>query len=282
MLRSLHSEWFRLRHRAIPWVLLAVFLVVVLLIYLLMWFVLRNSTTSAGELSRPQLRDALRIGNVPESGLQRVEQFGLVFAVILTSSLIATEFSWGTIRAILPRSPSRASFLTTKLIIAVGFALVLVVTGFLLSLAASAVVTHVEGLDATTGGSIWLSSLEGIGRVIFVMLPFIALAAMISLWTRSSAAAVGITLGVLFLEPVIMSIVSSAGGFLAHLPEFFFTKNVNAVLDFSQAGGRESNILGESTDLPNRWQAAAVLSAYTGLFLSLTYWRFLRRDVQAA
>jgi ABC-2 type transport system permease protein len=283
VLRLLHSEWFRLRHRAMPWLLLGIFLAVVLLIYLLMWFVLgSSSTTTTGELSTTQLRDTLRIGAVDDSGLQRVEQFGLLFTVILVASIIATEFSWGTIRTILPRSTGRAAFLTAKLIVAVAFAVVLIVGGFAVSLAASAGITRAEGLDSSLGDDFWLSSLAGMGRVLFVMLPFVAMAAMVSLWTRSSAAGIGVTLGVMFLEPVIMSVVSAAGGVLAHLPELFFMKNVNAVLDFSQAGGREGGIFGERTNLPNAWQAASVLLAYTAAFGGLTYWRFLKHDIQVA
>jgi ABC-type transport system involved in multi-copper enzyme maturation permease subunit len=281
MLRLLHSEWFRLRHRAMPWLLLGIFLGVVLLIYLLMWFVLgSNSTTTAGELSRTQLRDTLRIGAVNDSGLQRVEQFGLVFTVILAASIIATEFSWGTIRTILPRSSGRAAFLTTKLIMSVAFAAVVILAGFAVSLATSAGVTWAEGLDSSLGSNFALYSLLGMGRVLFVMLPFIAIAAAVSLWTRSSAAAIGVTLGVMFLEPVIMSVVSAAGGFLAHLPELFFIRNVNAVLDFGQAGGREGGIFGEGTNLPNAWQAAAVLLAYTTVFCGLAYRRFLKHDIR--
>jgi ABC-type transport system involved in multi-copper enzyme maturation permease subunit len=281
VLRLLHSEWFRLRQRAMPWLLLGIFLGVVLLIYLLMWFVLgANSTTTTGELSRTQLQDALRIGAVNDSGLQRVEQFGLVFTVILAASIIATEFSWGTIRTILPRSSGRAAFLTVKLIVAAAFAAVVIVAGFGVSLAASAGVTWMEGLDSSLGPNFWLYALAAMGRVFFVMLPFVAMAAMVSLWTRSSAAGIGVTLGVMFLEPVIMSVVSAAGGFLEHLPELFFMKNVNAVLDFRQAGGREGGIFGEGTNLPNPWQAASVLLAYTAAFCGLTYWRFLKRDIQ--
>ena len=57
-------------------------------------------------------------------------------------------------------------------------------------------------------------------------------------------------------------------------------KNVNAVLDFGQMGGREGGIFGEGTNLPNVWQAASVLLAYTAAFCGLTYWRFLKHDIQ--
>jgi len=262
-----------------PWVLLGIFLGVVLLIYLLMWFVLRSiSTTPTDEISRTELRDTLRIGAVNDSGLQLVEQFGLVFTVIWVASIIATEFSWGTIRTILPRSTGRVAFLTAKLIIAVAFACVVIVAGFAISLAASAGVTWAEGLDSSLGNNFWLHSLAGMGRVLFVMLPFVSMAAMVSLWTRSSAAAIGVTLGVMFLEPVIMSVVSAAGGFLEHLPDLFFTRNVNAVLDVRQTGERD--IMGVNTNLPNAWQAASVLLAYTAAFGVLAYWRFLKHDIQ--
>ena len=90
------------------------------------------------------------------------------------------------------------------------------------------------------------------------------------------------TLGVLILEPVIMAVVESAGGPLAHLPDFFFSRNVSALVNAGQAaGGSEQSFGGTTrTELPNAWQAAGVLAIYAAAFCGLAYWRFMKRDVQ--
>jgi len=57
----------------------------------------------------------------------------------------------------------------------------------------------------------------------------------------------------------------------------------------SSAAGMRANASGLATrsttgneSLPNIWQAAAVLAAYTVVFVALAYWRFRTRDVTMA
>lgn len=282
-LRLSHSEWFRLRRRVILWALLGLYAGIIGLFYLLMWFVLRSGgTEAAAQFSAAELRDQLGIGDVPNSGMQRIEQFGALFVVILASSLVATEFTWGTIRTILPRAPGRMPFLTAKIVIALGFAVALVIVGFAVSLAMSGLVTAVEGLHTDLDLSYWQQCVTSMGKVLFVMLPYIALAMMVSLWTRSSAAGIGVTLGILLLEPIVMGVVDAAGGSLARLPEFFLSRNVSAVLDGQgRAGPGGDGLFGTAANLPPARQAALVLGFYAIAFTGLFYWRFSTRDIQS-
>jgi ABC-2 type transport system permease protein len=283
MLRLIHSEWFRLRHRAIPWVLAGVFVTIIALFYLLMWFVLRSGGTTGGEITVNELRDQLRIGNVPDSGLQRVEQFGAVFVVILASSLVATEFTWGTIRTLLPRSRGRVQFLSAKMVIVLLFAIVLVLLGFAVSLAVSALVSWGEGLNSHVADTFWTDSIAGLGRVLFVMVPYTTLAIMVTMLTRSSAAGIGVTLGVMIMEPVLMAVLSAAGGPLTHLPEAFLSRNVTAFLDFTTTRERGGGVFaGAGVALPGAWQAGGVLLAYSLAFVSATYWSFVTRDIHVS
>ncbi|HEV2127663.1 MAG TPA: hypothetical protein VGR22_03480 [Thermomicrobiales bacterium] len=103
------------------------------------------------------------------------------------------------------------------------------------------------------------------------MLPYLALAFMVALLTRSSAAGISVATAILFLEGQILSLVAAAGGVLERLPELFLSRNVEALMSVNTDGGR--------ANMPDVWQAATVLLLYTVAFLAVAFWQFRRRDV---
>jgi ABC-2 type transport system permease protein len=270
MLDMLHSELFRLSRHAMPKVLLAVLAVVVAMVYFLSWAAAQSGQFSASE--QADLLDALELSSALETGLGFAGTFGALFVIVLAASLAATEYAWGTIRTLLPRGPGRAPFLAAKLVVLAVFALLVVIVSLVAALASSVVVTAIEDLDRSLGSGFAPDALLGIGRAWFVTLPYLALAFMVALLARSSAAGISVAVTMLFLEGQILSLVAAAGGFLERLPGLFPSRNVEAILALNEVDAA-------TRDLPGPWQATLVLTLYVAGFLVLAFWRFHRRDV---
>src|SRR4051794_2688627 len=109
MFPLLRSELFRLLRRWMPRILLAILIAIVGALYLLFWTVVKTGSDTSSDVRN--LRDNLRLAAVRDTGLSLVFQVGAVDVIILTSSLIGTEFGWGTIRTLMPRARSRESLL---------------------------------------------------------------------------------------------------------------------------------------------------------------------------
>lgn len=269
MVAMLRSELFRLDRRAMPKVLLLILAMTVAAIYLLSWGAAQSGQFSEAE--RVDLLDSLALGNTLDTALGFAGVFGSLFVIILSSSVVATEYGWGTTRALLPRASGRGAYLTAKLLVLAVFGLVVVIVTVAVGYAASAVVTVAEDLDHTVNEKFAADLLLGIGRSRFAMMPYLALAFMIALLARSSAAGISVAAAILFLEGQILSLIAAAGGVLERLPELFLSKNVEALISTTSDAGR--------ADLPSAWQAAAVLPVYTAAFLGVAFWSFHRRDV---
>lgn len=281
MLPLLRSELFRLSRRAMPRILLGVLILIVVALYTLLWVVVRTDASDGGGSDREiaELADSLRLGEVRNTGLSFVYQFGALMVVILTASTVGSEFGSGTIRTILPRASGRLPFLLAKLAAMVLFTALAVLIGYVAGLGASAVVTSLEDLNGGFGPNVVLQTLAALGRTVFVMLPYLALAFAVAVWTRSTAAGIGVGLAVLFLEGLITGLIGLAGGAFDRIGEFLLAENVSAVLE-ANAGGLD-RLAGPPSGLPGAWRAAAVLAVYTAVFLGLAFWRFARRDLTA-
>ncbi len=275
----LQSELFRLARRPMPRVLLLILLVAVAALYLVFWSVLRAQGTELQPQQVAELRDQIRPATVRSAGLSLVHQVGTVLAVILAASLIASEYGWGTVRTVLPRSPGRAPFVTAKLLVLALFAAVLVLVGYLTALSTSLLLARLEHLDAALGTAALPRTLAALARTLFVMSPYMALAFLAALWFRSTAPGIGLGLAVLFLESLVTNLLRLQGGALGHVPEALLAVNVQAVLAANAAGLPTTT--STTPNLPDAWRAAAVLAAYTAAFVTLAYWRFLRRDITA-
>ncbi len=262
MLPLLRSELFKLSHRMMTRVLLLVVVGALLGTYLLLG--------SVGEAEEGDVLEDLRIGEVHDNGMFIVYQLGVILTVTLAASSIATEFSWGTIRTLLPRTAGRSPFLTAKLISLGLFVMVVVLLGFLAALAGSALVTAFRDLNSNLGDNFVGHSLASIVRTAYVIVPYAALAFVIALWSRSTAAGIAIPIIVFYAEVLLTPLFTSTES-LEWLPDALIYTNISSVLD--------SNAVVPEEDLPGRWQAAGVLGLYVTGFISLTYGRFLTRDI---
>jgi ABC-2 type transport system permease protein len=274
MLPLLHSELFRLVRRWMPRILLAVLILGVGTLYTIFWAVVRTQTGDDVD----DLRHNIRLASVRDTGMTLVTLFGTTSVVILTASLVGAEYGWGTIRTILPRARGRWSLLTAKLLTAVSFAALVVLLGTIVAIGASAIATVLEDLPGGLGSDGVIELLQAIGRTFFAMLPYLALTFLITIWSRSVAAGIGIGVSFIFLEELILALIGLAGDTFDRLPGALIGRNVNALLN-ANATGLESSFSGTTDPLPSVWQASAILTAYTLGFIALSYYLFRRRDI---
>lgn len=278
MARLLRSELFRLSRRLMPRVLILIQAGTVALLYMVLWTAVRAATEQDAPGQIEDLRQNLRIGAVRDFGLGIVLQVGTILAVILSASMFGTEYSWGTIRTLLPRARGRASFMAAKFISLGLFVVLIVLLGFVVAFVASALVTSAEGLQGGLGEQFWPHTFAAIGRVMYVMLPYVAIAAATTVWTRSTAAGIGVGLAMLIVEGTLSSVISAAGGPFALLPKVLPAGNVQAVLR-ANIVDPETSLSDTTRDLLSPWAAAGVLAAYTIGSTALAFWRFQTRDI---
>jgi ABC-type transport system involved in multi-copper enzyme maturation permease subunit len=259
-----------------PRILLGISVIIIAFLYALFWLLLRTDSGTASDLDR--LRENLRLAAVRGTGLGFVALFGTTVVVILTASLIGSEFGWGTIRTILPRARSRSAFLTAKVVTSVLVAVVVTVVGAVVAIIGSGFITITEHLSGGLGPDGTLRFAEATGRTFYTMIPYLALTLCLTVWTRSVAAGIGGGVSFLFLQGAVVELISLAGGPFDRLPGALIDRNVQALLAANSAG-LPDNYFSSTQAMPGVWQAAGVLAVYTVGFLALSYYRLSRRDI---
>ena len=295
MLRPLRSEIFRMRRRWMPWILLAIIAVMGILFYEIIYFSLNTQlqllrsgnapTNVSGGDPQAMIRELestlqqVRPSHVPEFGISLVAGIGSVLLIFLAASHMWTEFGWGTLRTLLASGEGRIAFLGSKLGSIALFALVFTVLGVLSVTAASFIVSSQAGFD-TSGLDLGTVASAGV-RAAYCFLPYLALAALIALWSRSSGAGIAAGLVIYFAESIVMQLLISFNRDYATIANFGISRNVQSL---SRLGVTVSTGAPPSAApaLPDQTQAVLVLAAWTALFIVLAFWRLRSRDVTLA
>lgn len=293
MLPLLRSELFRLRRRWMPWILLLSVVVLAFVLYFIIYAsvqaqiqALQNgtlSTTNGAPQTEAQLREelqTLRPAQVMSFGLGVVSGFGSVLLIVFTASVFGNEFNWGTLRVILALGAGRERFLAAKYAVLVLYATLLTVLGALAALAGSELVSSIAGLDRSLPAGFATDLVVNIGRTVFTFLPYIALAALIAVWSKSGGAGIAIGLVVYFAEGIVMSILVAFNKDYATIANFGLSRNVSAITRLSVSTSAAGPP--DASTLPDPGQGALVLLAYTVLFVALAMWRFRARDVTSS
>lgn len=293
MLPLLRSEIFRIRRRWMTWILLLSVVVLAFVLYFIIYAsvqaqiqALQNgalSTTNGAPQTEAQLREelqTLRPSQLGSLGFGVVSGFGSVLLIVFTASVFGNEFNWGTLRVILALGAGRERFLAAKYTALVLYATLLTIAGALAALAGSEIVSSIASLDRTVPADFITQLAVNVGRTVFTFLPYIALAALIAVWSKSGGAGIAIGLVVYFAEGLVMSILVAFNKDYATIANFGLSRNVSAITRLSvsvSAAGPP-----DASTLPDPGQAALVLVGYTVLFVALAMWRFQARDVTSS
>jgi ABC-2 type transport system permease protein len=212
----------------------------------------------------------------------------VLFVAILTSSSVATEYNWGTARGALIRGQSRSRYLLTKLVgtalICTVFLLAVLAVGVVFSILATAAAHESISLDVAGGPSVPEIGLM-IVRAALGILPYGILAFMLAVVGRSTALGVAGTIGFMFVENIAAAILREFSGIWNDIPDLLIGTHVSSLIAANRFGDveyvyfapRDQPVAGE---LPDPWIAVFAIAAWCAVLLAITFFVFLRRDLQ--
>lgn len=312
MLKLIQNEWMKLWSKKAAWVMLALLIVIIILpTAITKYYEIQNPEERTWqqieeqkisdyqermgnaevspeeipyleeEIALSQYRLANDIPNTDSETAEGIVSYGVdlvmfitLFTVIVAATIVSSEFSTGTIKMLLTRPVSRAKILTSKLLTAFLFGLLLIVVDL--------IVSYVVGLVVFgTGSGITLSFVDGVvveesvwGNLSYLLLlsfgDFIMstlFAFLIGSVFRSSSLAIGLTMFISFMGGMIVGFFS----------KYEFVKYIWLThSDLTQYTYDNPMIDGITMPL-----SLSVLAVYAVIFLIISYVSFMKRDVTA-
>lgn len=206
-----------------------------------------------------------------------ISSFISLFVVIVASDIVASEFTWGTIKMLMVRPHKRSSILLSKFIVVLIFGVLMFVELFVASWFIGGIMFGFGPIDFTnvsfSNGEViketpGLMALKTYGLQMISLLVVISIAFMISTIFRSSALAIGIGIFVLFSGEIL-------GGLLSMVDWGKYVLFPNLLLE-QYITGAPPLIEGMTLTF-----SLIVDAIYFAIFLVLTWWIFNKRDIAA-
>ena len=264
-------EWFKLRRRWVPWILLGF---VVVIGQLLFWLV----ATLGDDVSYQS--PAENIAN----GLGFASFFGPFIAVILAAAVIGGEYGWGTLRPVLSKGAGRWPFLTSKvavvLLVTAAILIILSITVAISGFIAEAVLTDPE--SERYGAISWADLLMLYGRMVYGFLPYIMLALFVVVLTASNGVGIGLSLGYYIAETVILVPILNAFDWSDHVLAFLLGPNVSAWQSVPSGDDDPFSNIATIGGIPDMAHGFIFVTIYAVVLGVAALALFLRRDIAGA
>ncbi len=293
MLRLLRSEVYRVVRRWMPWVLLLFVIALSFVLYELIWVTtstqlqaIRSGTAPTTPNAPPpdvQIRSlesaiqTLRPSRLLDLGMNLVTGLGSVLMIVFAASHVGTEWAWGTLRTLLASGASRNGFLVSKYVTLVAYAVSYTIVGIAAALTASFVVSSQAGLD-TSGLDLATVASAG-ARAIYGFIPYMAMAALIALWFRSSGGGIAAGLVIYFTENIAFGVLIAINRDLAWIANLGISRNAESIARVTVSTAERPP---GAVPLPDQGPAAMALALWTLIFVALTIWRLRSRDITLA
>ena len=262
-------EWFKLRRRWVPWILLAF---VMALQQLIFWL----TAVFTNDLSYQSTSENIA------NGLGFASFFGPFVAVVLASVVVGGEYGWGTLRPVLSKGAGRWQFLASKAVLVVLFTAVLLIvlcvsitiSGFIAEAALTASETA-ESYEDTSA-----TDLLGLyGRMLYAFLPYIMLAMFLVVLTGSNGVGIGLSMGYYIGEGIILTPILGIFSWSDKVYAFLLSPNVAAWQNVPpNADGGIATLSGIS----EMAQGGMVLGVYILALAGAALYLFTRRDIAGA
>ncbi len=265
-------EWFKLRRRWVPWIVLGFVLVIVQLLF---WLV----ATLSNDVSYQSPSENIA------NGLGFSAFFGPFIAVILAAAVMGGEYGWGTLRPVLSKGAGRWQFLASKVavvvLVTVAILVILSVTVMISGFIAEAVLTadpQTERYEAIS----WLDLLALFGRMIYGFVPYIALALFLVVLTTSNGVGIGLSLGYYIAETVILIPILSNFSWSDQVFAYLLGPSVGAwqAVQGNEGGpGSDIATFGGISDMAH---GAIMVTVYAVVLGAVAMALFMRRDIAGA
>ncbi len=272
MVNALQSELFRLRRRPQSWIMPVLAGAFIALFYGNLYLVYQFGS----EDDRPEMQEAIAVANIFENGMQTFGFFGGILIVIVTSSLIGSEYNWNTLRPLVARAQSRSGLLSAKWVVVLLYTVFLVIVGVLGSLALATIFSIMTDTDIGIPGGFWWDVAVGTGRWIAASLPSAAIAFAAALLARSNAAGIAIGIGLSFVEPLVFGLLTFASDIFDTIQQYGIGWNVQQLANIST---QDDGGFQEPVPASQVWESTAVLAVYVAVIVIATYFVFRRRDI---
>jgi ABC-type transport system involved in multi-copper enzyme maturation permease subunit len=280
--RMIGAEFLKLRKRQMTWVLLSILVGIIVLVNLLLLAISKVKTPGTG-LGAGNIAALLGLQSAVPFAFSMMASFGTVLAIILTASSMGGEYNWKTIRPALVSSESRFKFIIAKLVslgilILIGM-LIAVIAGFIMGLITTGLGGNAYSFGFLTGSYIWTQFLQ-YWRTFYVIMPFALLGFMMAIVGRSAMPGIATGIGVVFLEAIITTFMTAAGGWIAKVPAYLLNANMTAITALNKLPGRfGGGGGGTDTTIPSLTHAFVILGLYSVIFLVFSFYLFRNRDV---
>lgn len=199
-----------------------------------------------------------------------------LFSLIVGAGSVAGEYSDGTMKLLIPRPYKRWKILLAKLLATIGYAVCLLVAGYLAALLCGGILFGFGGAGTLVVGSNGTAAYAAPAFLHSLMLYFlgtpgllvtISLAFMLSCLIRSRAVAVGVSMLVSLVGGNIITLLSLFG---AGWVKYTVFVNMNLTSYYTQG------IVIEGTGVPF---TLLMMAVYLALFLFTAFFTFQKRDV---
>jgi ABC-type transport system involved in multi-copper enzyme maturation permease subunit len=282
MIRLIQAELFKLRKRALTGILLIIMAAVLIVMHLILFAVSR--TIPADVSGGPGLRSVLGLPAALPFALSILAALGSVLSVILMASSMGSEYTWRTMRTFLTVSESRASLLTAKLasvlILVIAGLVIGIVIGIIMSLITSMIGRYTIDPSFVNFDYLRIQFFR-FWRTVYIILPYVSIAFLLSILGRSTVPGIAAGIGLPFLEPFAVGLMTLAGGWVAEIPKFLPAANVATLQTMDAIPGGFSGGLGFNMggDAVGPLHATLVLGAYSAVCIAVSFWLFRKRDV---
>lgn len=259
--------------RALFWIELAVLAGIIIIIDVVEYII--------SQVSGPSGQTLIATFTWP-SGLENVSTFagahslGGLLLVILVSAVTAQEYSWRTYHLWLGRGVSRLTLLAAKCVAALFAILLVVVTAVVVG----SIVTGI--LTLVIKGSLPFQQVNfglfvtNILIIYYSLLPYVALAFLLSILSRSMALSISVGLVfILLVEGTLYTVLSLVNKTSANIVQYL-PIGLEATLQNATRTTFAANVAVFS--YPPVWLAIVCIALYVLVFVGLAFWRFVGQN----
>ena len=232
---------------------------------------------------RDNTRQTFVLPNSLSNGLAVAHTIGVILIMILASSVLGTEYGWGTLRAVLTRGVNRWQFLGAKalsllLMGAIGL-IIVALTVAVSSLIAASLLVDDGGL---TDSGEWSTAAVMFGKAVYGLMPYAILALFLSVLTSSSSMGIAFSLAYYFVESILVQILDELFLWSSNVTDFLLGSSVTSWM--TEAGIR---MTGQGSMFPishpsSQLHAFLVITGYIIVLGAVAFWLFQRKDIAGA
>ncbi len=265
-------EWFKLRQRWVPWILLGFVLVIEQLLF---WLV----ATLSDDVSYQSTSENIA------NGLGFSAFFGPFIAVILAAVVIGGEYGWGTLRPVLSKGAGRWQFMASKISVVVlvtaGILVILCITVTISGFIAEAILTAPETTESY-GDISAINLLALFGRMIYGFVPYIALALFLVVLTTSNGVGIALSMGYYIAETIIVVPIIANFSWSGQVFTYLLGPNVAAWQSIPGNDGNPASGIVTFGGISEMAHGFILVTIYAAVLAAVAIVLFLRRDIAGA